>query len=83
MAFSIFPPGWPAFLAVGVALGAGWLVNPLLAAACVPLAHRVFLGLADRRTADVGVTLMAVSPAVLAAVDYDFVHAFENQRPST
>ncbi len=60
--FSIFPPGWPAFLAVGVALGAGWLVNPLLAAACVPLAHRVFLGLTDRRTADVGITLMAVSP---------------------
>src|SRR4030095_15618825 len=27
--YSIFSPGWPAVLAVGFLLGAGWLVNPL------------------------------------------------------
>lgn len=31
--FAVFPPGWPALLAVGVAVGAPWLVNALLAAA--------------------------------------------------
>jgi hypothetical protein len=30
--FSQYPPGWPALLAVGVNLGAPWLINPLLAA---------------------------------------------------
>jgi hypothetical protein len=30
--FSQFSPGWPALLAVGVNLGAPWLINPLLAA---------------------------------------------------
>lgn len=34
---AVFPPGWPALLAVGVALGAPWLVNALLAAALPPL----------------------------------------------
>lgn len=28
--YSPFPPGWPLLLAAGEALGAGWLVNPLL-----------------------------------------------------
>jgi len=30
--FSVYPPGWPALLAVGTALGVPWLVNPLLGA---------------------------------------------------
>ena len=34
---SAFPPGWPALLALGEAVGAGWLVNPLLAGALAPL----------------------------------------------
>ena len=29
--FGKYPPGWPALLAVGIRLGAPWLVNPLLA----------------------------------------------------
>lgn len=33
--YAIFPPGWPALLAAGMALGAPWLVNAL-AAACLP-----------------------------------------------
>jgi hypothetical protein len=30
--FSQYPPGWPALLALGVKLGAPWLINPLLGA---------------------------------------------------
>ncbi len=33
----IMNPGWPLLLAPGIALGVGWLVNPLMAAATVPL----------------------------------------------
>src|SRR5437764_459246 len=29
-AFSRYPPGWPALLAIGAKLGVPWLVNPLL-----------------------------------------------------
>ena len=29
--YSIFPPGWPAMLAIGTLLEVPWLVNPLLA----------------------------------------------------
>jgi hypothetical protein len=36
--FGIFPPGWPAVLAVGVWLGVPHLVNPVLGALLVPLA---------------------------------------------
>jgi hypothetical protein len=37
--FGKYPPGYPALLAVGVAAGAHWLVNPLLAALTVPLLY--------------------------------------------
>lgn len=33
--FSAYPPGWPALLAIGAALGASWIVNPLLGALLV------------------------------------------------
>ncbi len=33
--FSQYPPGWPVLLAVGAALGAPWVVNPLLGALLV------------------------------------------------
>ena len=39
--FSPFPPGWPALLALGEALGAGLLVNPLLAFFLPGLAGRL------------------------------------------
>ena len=37
--YSKFFPGWPAVLAIGVAAGAPWLVNPLLAAMTILLIH--------------------------------------------
>lgn len=56
------PPGWPAALAVGVAVGAGWLVNPLLAGLNVILAALVLSRLYDRGTTRWAVLLLATSP---------------------
>jgi len=56
------PPGWPAALAIGVAVGSGWLVNPLLAGVNVILAGLVLSRLYDRWTARLAVLLLATSP---------------------
>ncbi|MBK8248086.1 MAG: hypothetical protein IPK85_11885 [Gemmatimonadetes bacterium] len=56
------PPGWPALLALGVLAGVPWLVNPLLGAANVLLAHRVFVGMFDGRTARLATVLLGSSP---------------------
>jgi len=60
--FSIFPPGWPAALAVGVALGVPWLVNPVWGGVGILLSYRLILGLFDRPTARLASLLMALSP---------------------
>jgi len=60
--FSPLPPGWPALLAVGVAVGAPWLVNPLLSGACVLLLHALMRRLDTPRTARVATLLLATSP---------------------
>lgn len=56
------PPGWPAALAVGVALGAPWLVNPFLGAASIPLVHRFVKDLYGARTAGAVTVLLGLSP---------------------
>jgi len=56
------PPGWPLFLALGVLAGAPYLVNPLLAGLNVFLTWLLLRDLYDRRTATLGVLLLAVSP---------------------
>jgi len=60
--FAVTNPGWPLVLALGVLLGAPWLVNPVLGAVCVLLLH----ALARRRLgwgmAHVLTVLMAASP---------------------
>ncbi len=61
--FSPVPPGWPAALAVGVALGAPWLVNPVLGGLCVLLTPRVVEAVyGDRRVARTATVLLATSP---------------------
>lgn len=60
--FSIFPPAYPAVLAVGVMLNAVWLVNPLLAGLCVLLAYLFFQQVYSRRFARIGVLLLCCSP---------------------
>jgi 4-amino-4-deoxy-L-arabinose transferase-like glycosyltransferase len=63
--FSPVPPGWPATLALGVFLGVGWLVNPVLAALAVLLTYYIVDDLYDRPTARVAVLLLAASPWLL------------------
>jgi len=55
-------PSWPAVLAVGARFGAGYLVNPVLAALNVILAYGMLGHLYERRTARLGTLLLAVSP---------------------
>jgi Dolichyl-phosphate-mannose-protein mannosyltransferase len=60
--FSPLPPGWPAMLAVGVRLGAPWLVNPVLAGINILLAYGLLRELYSRRLARLGVLLLCLSP---------------------
>lgn len=64
--YSIFPPGWPAVLAAGVAMGAPWLVNPLLTALAVLLSHSFVARLASARLAALVTLLLCISPWFLA-----------------
>ncbi len=59
-------PGWPAALALGVAAGVPWLVNPVLAALSVLLAHAVAARMAGRDQADLVAMMMGASPWLLA-----------------
>jgi hypothetical protein len=60
--FSPLPPGWPAILAIGVKLGAPWIVNPLLSGLCVLLLHALMRRLETPRTARLATFLLATSP---------------------
>lgn len=64
--YSIFPPGWPAALALGVALGVPFLVNPLIAALTVPVGHAFVSRWVSPRLAGFATLLLAVSPWYLA-----------------
>ena len=61
-AYSPLPPGWPAVLAIGVAAGTPWLVNPLLAALNVVLIFLLVSRLYDRETAWPSTILYALAP---------------------
>ncbi len=63
--FATTPPGWTALLAVGVLLGAPWIINPLLAFGSVLLAHNITLRIAGDTTAKLVALLMAASPWLL------------------
>jgi 4-amino-4-deoxy-L-arabinose transferase-like glycosyltransferase len=60
--YSVFPPGWPMVLAVGVTLGVPWLVNPLLGGACILLTYLLVQELTHRGVARLTIVLLAVSP---------------------
>ncbi len=60
--YGIFSPAYPAVLAAGLKFGAGWLVNPLLAGACILLAYLFFQEIYSRRFARIGVLLLGCSP---------------------
>lgn len=64
--FSIFPPGWPTVLALGVATGVPFIVNPLLAALGILLSHRFVTRIVSPRLAALVTLLLCVSPWYLA-----------------
>ena len=76
--FSYGFPGWPAVLAAGVRLGVPWLVNPVLAALSVPLAHAVLRRTYDRGTANLAAILLATSPWLLFMAGELFGHPAAN-----
>lgn len=62
-AFSQFPPGWSALLALGFLAGLPWLVAPLLGAAAVGALHYALReGGEDGRTALLAAVLFGLSP---------------------
>ncbi len=60
--YSIFSPGWPLVLAIGVLLGAVWLVNPVLAGLNILLCYILIREIAGRPKARAIVLLLCVSP---------------------
>jgi 4-amino-4-deoxy-L-arabinose transferase-like glycosyltransferase len=60
--YSIFPPGWPAILAIGILFGVPWLVNPVLAGLNVLLSYVFLREIYSRRIARMAVLLLCASP---------------------
>ena len=60
--YGVFIPGWPLTLAVGMLCGVPWLINPVIGALSIILAHSLARRLIDRGTANVVVLLLATSP---------------------
>lgn len=73
---SVFTPGWPAILALGVLLGAPWLVNPILGAASIFLAQGVVQRLTNDRTASISTLILATSPWFIAMSASLMAHTF-------
>jgi hypothetical protein len=63
--FAQFPVGGPAFLAVGLAMRAAWLVNPILLACTVPPLYTFARRAYGEGIARASVLLLAFSPMVL------------------
>jgi hypothetical protein len=63
--FSVFPPGWPLLLALGMKAGVPALVNPLLSGLAVLVIYGLIREMYDARRARWGVVLCCVSPFFL------------------
>jgi hypothetical protein len=60
--YSIFPPGWPAILALGFLLKIPWLVNPILAGFNILLIYVLLVKIFSRNTARLALLLICISP---------------------
>ena len=69
-------PGWSLVLALGVKIGAPWIINPLLAALSVLLLHSFMKTMTDRGTANLAILLMAVSPWYISMAATQLIHTF-------
>lgn len=63
--FGKYPLGFPVVLALGETFSIRWLVNPILAGACVWLTYRLVKKLLDEKTALLAALLLAASPFFL------------------
>jgi hypothetical protein len=63
--YAIFPPGHPLMLALGVLVGAPWLINPLLGALTVVVIYYLGKEVYDERTARLATLLAALSPFLI------------------
>jgi 4-amino-4-deoxy-L-arabinose transferase-like glycosyltransferase len=63
--FGKYPPGWPALLAAGVALGQAWWVNAAGAALTIALVYRLGRAMHGPLVGLIGAALAASSPFVL------------------
>jgi hypothetical protein len=73
--YAVFPPGWPALLALGEIAHLPWLANPLLAALLVPLGYLLAREvLQGERQALLAAGLLAVSPGVLVLAASRMAH---------
>ncbi len=63
--YSQFPIGGPAFYAMGLALRAGWLVNPVLLALTIPNVHAFARRAYDEGTARAAVLVLLFAPFAL------------------
>ncbi len=73
--FGIFPNGWPAVLAVGVAVGLPWLVAPLLHGLTVLVGAGLAGRVGGRRAASLAAPLLAFSPGLLLQAGSRLSHA--------
>ena len=74
--YSIFPPGWPAVLAIGIFFGVPWLVNPLLAGLNVLLIYLLVQEIYSRRIAKVALLLLCFSPWYIFMAMNFMAHTF-------
>ena len=59
--YSMYPPGWPFLLALGVLIRAPWLINPILGALTILLLYFLGLEIHGRRTGILAAVLGSVS----------------------
>ncbi len=59
--YSMYPPGWPFLLALGVLVRAPWLINPILGGLTILLLYFLGLEIHGRRTGVLAAVLGAVS----------------------
>jgi hypothetical protein len=64
--FSQYSPGWPAVLALGIAVHAGWLVNPILGLLLLWLMYRIGSEIFDSQTSRLTLLLAVASPFFVA-----------------
>ena len=72
--FSQYPPGQSLALALGLALGAWWLVNPLFVAVLVVGTYRVARWCAGETSARLTLVLLCLSPFVVAVSGSEMSH---------